>query len=491
MKDLKMLAIDLGASGGRGIVGSFDGDKIDLKENHRFTNDPVMVNGRFTWDILRIFHEIKNSIRRTALDGDNVKTIGIDTWGVDYGFLDRHGRMTGNPTHYRDTRTDGIGTYVEKYVPLSDIYSETGIQSMDFNTIYQLAAEKRDNPEIFDIAEKMLFIPDLIDYFLTGVAKTEYTIASTGAILNAQSRKYAYNLLSRLGIPKKLFEEIVSPGYNLGKLLPQVKEEVGGVDADVVKVASHDTASAVLAVPAKSNDFVYISSGTWSLMGMELRSPLINEKTRALNYTNEGGVNGTVRFLKNIMGLWILQESRRQWMREGREYSFSELTTLASEAKPLASIINPDDKIFATQGNMPKRIAQYCERTGQHVPESVGETVRCILDSLALRYRYTVNDLEALSGKKINNINIVGGGTQNALLCHLTADACGVPVCAGPVEATAIGNILVQLMSLGEIKKVSEAREIVSASFNTVSYEPRKDRSKWDQAYEKFCQLAK
>lgn len=491
MKNLKTLAIDLGASGGRGIVGSFDGKKIDLKENHRFTNDPVMVNGRFTWDILRIFHEIKNSIRKTALDGDNVKTIGIDTWGVDYGFIDRHGRMIGNPTHYRDTRTDGIGAYVEKFIPLSEIYAETGIQSMDFNTIYQLAAEKRDNPEIFDLADKMLFTPDLIDYFLTGVAKTEYTIASTGAILNAESRKYAYDLLSKLGIPERIFEDIVPPAYNLGKLLPQVREEVGGVDADVVKVASHDTASAVLAVPAKSKDFVYISSGTWSLMGMELASPLINEKTRTLNYTNEGGVNDTIRFLKNIMGLWILQESRRQWMREGKEYSFSELTVLASEAKPLASIINPDDKLFATQGNMPKRIAQYCERTGQHIPESVGETVRCILDSLALRYRYTVNDLEQLSGKKISSINVVGGGTQNALLCQLTADACGLPVCAGPVEATAIGNILVQLMSLGEVKSISEAREIVSASFDTVSYEPKKETDMWDRAFEKFCELLK
>lgn len=491
MKNLKVLAIDLGASGGRGIVGSFDGKKIELKENHRFTNDPVMVNGRFTWDILRIFHEIKNSIRKTALDGDDVKTIGIDTWGVDYGFIDKHGRMIGNPTHYRDTRTDGIGDYVEKFIPLSEIYAETGIQSMDFNTIYQLAAEKRDNPEIFDLADKMLFTPDLIDYFLTGVAKTEYTIASTGAILNAESRKYACDLLSRLGIPERIFEDIVPPAYNLGKLLPQVREEVGGVDANVVKVASHDTASAVLAVPAKSKDFVYISSGTWSLMGMELTSPLINEKTRTLNYTNEGGVNGTIRFLKNIMGLWILQESRRQWMREGKEYSFSELTMLASEAKPLASIINPDDKLFATQGNMPKRIAQYCEKTGQHIPESVGETVRCILDSLALRYRYTVNDLEQLSGKKINSINVVGGGTQNALLCQLTADACGLPVCAGPVEATAIGNILVQLMSLGEVKSISEAREIVSASFDTVSYEPKKETDMWNRAFEKFCELVK
>ena len=486
-----MLAIDLGASSGRGIVGSFDGKKIELKENHRFTNDPVMVNGRFTWDIIRIFHEIKNSIRQTALDGDDIKTIGIDTWGVDYGFIDRHGRMIGNPTHYRDVRTDGICDYVNKFVSLDKIYESTGIQSLNFNTIYQLAAEKRDNPEIFDIAEKLLFIPDLLGYFLTGKAKTEYTIASTGAVLNAESRKYAFDLIDSLGVPQSIFTDIVEPGYNLGKLLPDVKEEVGGVDADIVKVASHDTASAVLAVPAKSDDFVYISSGTWSLMGMELKSPLINEKTRELNYTNEGGVDGTIRFLKNIMGLWILQESRRQWKREGKEYSFSELAIFAKEAKPLQSIIDPDDQLFATQGNMPRRIAEYCQKTGQHVPQSVGETVRCILDSLALRYRYTVKDLSVLSGKKVKAINIVGGGTQDKLLCQITADACGVPVCAGPVEATAIGNIMTQLMSLGEVKDLKEAREIVSASFETISYNPSGDGAMWDEAFAKFCELSK
>ena len=491
MKNLKFLAIDLGASSGRGIVGIFDGKKIELKENHRFTNDPVMVNGRFTWDIIRIFHEIKNSIRKAHLDGDDIVSIGIDTWGVDYGFIDRHGRMIGNPTHYRDVRTEGICEYVDKQLPLEKLYGTTGIQSLNFNTIYQLAAEKRDNPEIFDIAEKMLFIPDLLGYFLTGKAKTEYTIASTGAILDAHSRTYATELLEALGIPAGVLTDIVEPGYNLGKLLPDVKEEVGGVDADIVKVASHDTASAVLAVPAKSDDFVYISSGTWSLMGMELKAPLINEKTRELNYTNEGGVDGTIRFLKNIMGLWILQESRRQWMREGKEYSFSELSELASKATPLQSIIDPDDQLFATQGNMPRRIAEYCERTGQHVPESVGETVRCILDSLALRYRYTVADLSLLSGKKVGAINIVGGGTQNTLLCQITADACGVPVCAGPVEATAIGNIMTQLMACGEVKSLAQAREIVANSFDTVTYEPSADSAAWDAAFAKFCELIK
>ncbi len=491
MKEIKVLAIDLGASGGRGIVGTYDGKRITLKENHRFANEPVMVNGRFTWDILRIYHEVKTSIRKAVLAGEDIKTIGIDTWGVDYAFLDKHGRMMANPTHYRDTRTDGICDYVKDHVSLEDIYNETGIQSLDLNTIYQFAAEKRDNPEIFEQADKILFIPDLLNYFLTGVAKTEYTIASTGAILNAETRKYAFDILSKLGIPERLFEEIVEPGYNMGKLLPELREELLGIDADVVKVASHDTASAVLAVPAKGEDFVYISSGTWSLMGMELKAPLINDKTRELNYTNEGGVNGTIRFLKNIMGLWISQESRRQWTREGKEYGYDDIARMMQEAKPLASIINPDDKLFATPGNMPERIREYCRRTGQYVPQTPGEISRCVLESLALRYRYTVNDLETLSGKKINTINIVGGGTQNKLLCQVTSDACGVPAVAGPIEATAIGNILVQLMSLGEIKTIEQGREIVRNSFDTVTYHPDPDREKWDRAFAKFCELVK
>ena len=491
MKTLNMLAIDLGASSGRGIIGSFDGKKLTLNENHRFVNEPQHIAGRFTWDIVRIFCEIKNSIRKSILDGDNVTSMGIDTWGVDYGLIDRHGRLLANPTHYRDTRTDNIAAHTDQFISTADIYAATGIQTMDFNTVFQLAAELRDNPELLNCAHKLLFIPDLLGYFLTGECATEYTIASTGAILNAATRDYAWNVIEKLGVPERLFTNIVDPGYRLGKLLPEVQGDVGKTDLDVVKVASHDTASAVLAVPAKSENFVYISSGTWSLMGTELDKPLINEDSARLNYTNEGGAEGTIRFLKNIMGLWILQESRRQWKREGKDYSFSDLAIMAKSAKPLASIIDPDDKLFATPGDMPRRIAEYCQKTGQHVPENEGETVRCILDSLALRYRCTVEAIAELTGEPASAVNIVGGGTQDKLLCQLTADACGLDVVAGPVEATAIGNICMQAIAAGEIANVKEAREVIADSFEVEHYAPSRDgMAAYDAAYEKFLALS-
>ena len=492
MKTLNMLAIDLGASSGRGIIGSFDGKRLTLNENHRFVNEPQHIAGRFTWDIVRIFCEIKNSIRKSILNGDNVVSMGIDTWGVDYGLIDRHGRLLANPTHYRDTRTDGITDYTDTMMTKEEIYATTGIQTMDFNTVFQLAAELRDNPELLTCAHKLLFVPDLLGYFLTGECATEYTIASTGAILNAATRDYAWNVSEKLGIPERLFTNIVNPGHRLGKLLPEVQGDVGKTELDVVKVASHDTASAVLAVPAKSDNFVYISSGTWSLMGTELDKPLITEDSARLNYTNEGGAEGTIRFLKNIMGLWILQESRRQWKREGKDYSFSELAVMAKTAKPLASIIDPDDKLFATPGDMPRRIADYCRKTGQHVPQTEGEIVRCILDSLALRYRCTVEAIATLTGDKATAVNIVGGGTQDKLLCQLTADACGLDVVAGPVEATAIGNICMQAIAAGEIANMREARNVVAASFDVEHYAPtREGTAAFDEAYEKFLNLCR
>ena len=491
MKTLNMLAIDLGASSGRGIVGSFDGKKLTLNENHRFVNEPQHIAGRFTWDIVRIFCEIKNSIRKSILDGDDVVSMGIDTWGVDYGLIDRHGHLLANPTHYRDARTDGITSYTDKLMSAADIYATTGIQTMDFNTVFQLAAEMRDTPELLSCANKLLFVPDLLGYLLTGEFATEYTIASTGAILNAATRDYAWNVIEKMGLPERLFTNIVMPGHRLGKLLPLVQEDVGKTELDVVKVASHDTASAVLAVPAKTERFIYISSGTWSLMGTELNDPLINEDSARLNYTNEGGAEGTIRFLKNIMGLWILQESRRQWKREGKDYSFSDLAQMAKTAAPLRSIINPDDKLFAAPGDMPRRIAEYCQKTGQPIPEKEGEIVRCILDSLALRYRCTVEDIAALTGEKAEAVNIVGGGTQDKLLCQLTADACGLDVVAGPVEATAIGNICVQAIAAGELANMKEAREVVANSFEVENYSPTKEgKAAYDAAYEKFLALS-
>lgn len=483
MAERKMLAIDLGASSGRGIVGAFDGERLTLRENHRFSNDPVNLCGRLYWDILRIFHEIKLSVQKTVLDGDAVSSIGIDTWGVDYGLLDRAGRLLSNPVHYRDTRTEGAQELVSRTVPAEELYRVAGIQTLNFNTVYQLAVEREEAPEKLAQAERMLNIPDLLNYFLTGRMANEYTILSTGALLDAKKRDYAWELLDRLGIPRRLFGDVTAPGTDLGTLLPQVQGETGKTDAHVLTVASHDTASAVIAVPSEEKDFLYISSGTWSLMGTELSDPLINAESRAANFTNEGGACGTVRFLKNIMGLWIIQESRRQWRREGKDYSFAQMEAWAKESTPFRSLIDVDDSDFATPGDMPGKIRAYCKRTAQPVPESVGEVVRCIYESLALKYRSVAERVMELMGRRARVIHVVGGGTKDRFLSQLTADACGIPVCAGPEEATAIGNLMMQLMAAGEVSDLGQARRVVAASFETKQYLPTADRNMWDEAY--------
>ena len=488
-KNYKMLAIDLGASSGRGIIGRFDGEKLTPEENHRFPNEPEIMAGTFSWDIMRIFHEIKASIRKCALSDDrDIGSIAIDTWGVDYGLLDKNGRLLANPTHYRDARTVGIQEQAFKTVPKEDIYAATGLQFMDFNTIFQLLCELRDAPDRLAIADKLLFTPDLLNYFLTGVKETEYTIASTGAVLDAKTGALAAELLDRFGIPRRLFTDIAQPASVVGGLLPEVLADVGDIKAKVIHTASHDTASAVVAVPAKGDSFVYISSGTWSLMGTELPSPIITPDSLKYDFTNEGGVNRTIRFLKNIMGLWLEQESRRQWKREGKEFTFDQLSDAAVASKPCQSLINPDDPSFTAPGDMPKRIAEYCKKTGQHIPENEGETVRCIFDSLALKYRWTVEKIDEMMGRRTPFINIVGGGTKEAPLCQFAADACGRPVYAGPVEATAIGNLSVQLISAGELKDVSEARHMVRNSFEIKHYEP-KNTGALDEAYGRFVKL--
>ncbi len=488
MADLKMLAIDLGASSGRGIVGSFDGQKLSLKEIHRFSNDPVILNGRMYWDILRIFHEIKQSIAKTLLDGDAITSIGIDTWGVDYALLDENGKMLSNPYHYRDARTEGIVSYVGRFFNSSELYAKTGIQCMNFNTVFQLAADLRDDLKMVENASHMLNIPDLLNYFLTGNMANEYTILSTGALLDAKKRDYAKDIIAKAGIPQRLFGDIVAPGTSMGKLLPQVQSEVGKTDAEVLTVASHDTASAVIAVPTQEKEFLFISSGTWSLMGTELDAPKINAETEKYNFTNEGGVNNTIRFLKNIMGLWLIQESRRQWRREGKEYSFAELESLAKEAKPFRCFIDPDDPTFVAPGDLPTRVREFCQKTGQYVPQTVGEIVRCIYESLAMKYRYTAETISKLTGISPRVIHVVGGGTKDGFLSQMTADACNLPVCAGPEEATAIGNLLVQLMAVGEAKNLSDARAIVAASFAPKHYTPE-NTAAWDAAYQTFCTL--
>ncbi len=491
MSSKKLLAIDLGASSGRGILGSFDGEKIGLKEVHRFSNDPVMIPGGFTWDTLRLLHEIKTATLHCALNEGGVDTIGIDTWGVDYGYLDKTGALLSNPYHYRDSRTDNIPSYVfENILPWEELYRVTGIQSMNFNTIYQMVADIKNRPWLVENADKMLNMPDLLGYFLTGEKMSEYTIMSTGALLDAKKRDYAYDLLDKFGIKKSLFCDLVMPGTSLGRLLPFVDGETGNTGATVVKVASHDTASAVLSVPAKDNDFLYISSGTWSLMGIENPEPLLTDESLKYDFTNEGGVFGTIRVLKNIMGLWLVQESRRQWKREGLNYSFDDLSNMAKASKPLQSIINPDDALFSPAGDMPGRIREYCKATGQHVPENAGEIIRCIFESLSLRYRWTAEKLEKMTGRKYSTINIVGGGTKEEMLSQFAADASGRLVVAGPVEATALGNIAMQAIAAGEIAGLSEARAVISNSFDRKEYTPDTSmKAQWDEAYGRFLSL--
>ena len=492
-KIYKFLAFDFGASSGRAMLATFDGKTIKLEEKHRFSNDPVLVNGDLYWDVLRLFHEIKQGILKCANSGDkDIDCIGIDTWGVDYGLLDKNGKLLGNPYHYRDTRTDGMYDEAFKLVSKEEIYKNTGIAFNWFNTVFQLLSAKLSDDITLKNADKLLFMPDLFNYFLTGEKKCEYTIASTSQMFDSKTHTWSSEMLEKMGIPTNLFADMVYPGEKVGVLKADLAEELGVGQIPVVAVASHDTGSAVASVPVTDGeDFVYISSGTWSLMGVELDAPMVTEDALNHNFTNEGGVNRTIRFLKNIMGLWLIQESRRQWDREGTLLSFDELEKQANEATPFASLIDPDYHKFQTPGNMPKRIREYCEQTGQKVPETKGEIVRCIAESLAFKYRQVVEGMEDVTGKKYDVINIVGGGIKDKMICRFTANATGRKVSTGPVEATSIGNVIVQGMAMGAISDLNEGRKIVKNSFPIDVYEPQ-DKDAWDKAYEdwkKICVL--
>lgn len=489
-KVYKFLAFDFGASSGRAMLATFDGEKITLEEKHRFSNDPVNINGCLHWDVLRLFHEIKQGILKCANSGDrDIDCIGIDTWAVDYGLLDKDDKLLGNPYHYRDTRTEGMYDEAFKVVPKEEIFKETGIAFNWFNTLYQLLSAKLSDDVTLKNAKTMLMMPDLFNFFLTGVKKTEYTNASTTQFYNSEKYEWSYDLLKKLGIPSDILTEVVHPGTVVGTVKPELAEELGIAEVPVIAVASHDTGSAVASVPVvDKKDFIYISSGTWSLMGVELDKPNTSDAAMKYNFTNEGGVNKTIRFLKNIMGLWLIQESRRQWDREGELLSFDELEQQANAAEPFASLIDPDYPAFQTPGNMPRRIREYCEKTGQKVPETKGEIVRCIAQSLAFRYRYTIEGMEEVTGNKYNVVNIVGGGIKDKMICRFTANATKRVVETGPVEATSIGNVIVQAMAMGAIKSLSEGRQVVKNSFEITRYEPE-DSEAWDAAYAKWKKI--
>ena len=489
-KIYKFLAFDFGASSGRAILAKFDGEKLELEEKHRFSNDPVNINGCLHWDVLRLFFEIKQGILKCANSGDrDIDCIGIDTWGVDYGLLDKDDKLLGNPYHYRDTRTDGMYDKAFALVPKEEIFKETGIAFNWFNTVYQLLSAKLSDDSTLKEAKTLLLMPDLLNFFLTGEKRAEYTEVSTTQMFNSEKYEWSYEMLEKLGIPTDIFADIIYPGEIVGKIKPELAEELGIEQVPVVAVASHDTGSAVASVPVVDNkDFIYISSGTWSLMGVELDKPNTSDAAFKHNFTNEGGVNKTIRFLKNIMGLWLIQESRRQWDREGTLLSFDELEQEAREAEPFASLIDPDYPAFQTPGNMPKRIREYCKMTGQKVPQTTGAVIRAIAESLAFRYRSTVEGMEEVTGNKYNVINIVGGGIKDKMICQFTANATKRVVSAGPVEATSIGNIVVQGIAMGAIKDLNEGRKIVRNSFDIAEYQPQ-DSEAWDAAYEKWQKI--
>jgi rhamnulokinase len=455
------LAFDLGAESGRAMLGTLEGGRLSLEELHRFPNTPVRVFSALYWDTLRLWHEIQQGLAVATRDRKlPLAGIGVDTWGVDFALIGEDGMLVDNPRHYRDARTNGVMEKLFTVVPREEVFRQTGIQFMQLNTLYQLYAMKLSGSPALGTARKLLFMPDLFNYWLTGTAKSELTIASTSQFYNPREKRWATEMLEALGLPTRILPDIVEPGAKLG--------EHAGIP--VYATGCHDTASAVAAVPAEGNDWVYISSGTWSLMGVEADEPAIDDRTRALNFTNEMGAAGKVRLLKNIAGLWLLQECRRAWMAEGREYSYDDLTRMAAEARPFVAAIDPD--AFLEPGDMPAKIAAHCRTKGQPAPSTPGEFARTILESLALRYRQVLDSLEAVAGRRFGVIHIVGGGSRNRVLNQFVADATGRTVIAGPTEATAMGNVLIQAMAAGEVRDLAEARAVVRASSSLETFQP-------------------
>lgn len=509
-----VLAFDLGAGSGRAVIGRLtkgnetgaERPLISVSEVHRFPNDPVQAGGRLHWDILRLLHEIKQGIRKAQLqygtgspiaeevtdslqaDSTSIASIGIDSWAVDFGLLDKNGELLGNPYHYRDRHTDGMIEELGELLGRERIFAESGIQFLPFNTIYQLYALKKADSPLLKQAETLLMIPDLLIYFLTGEKVCEFTNASTTQLLHPVRKNWNAQTLERLGVSAELLLPPVQPGTVVGKLSPEVTDELDIPEIPVIAVGEHDTASAVAAVPADGEPFAYLICGTWSLLGTEVSEPVLGPQALEWNFTNEGGVGGTYRLLRNIMGLWLLQESKRHWDNSGASRSFEELVRLAEQAEPFRCLINPDDDMFLPPGDMPERIQAFCRQTGQYVPQTEGEIVRCIMESLALTYRRVLERTESLAGASYSGLHMVGGGINNKMLCQFTSNAIGRPVWAGPVEASAIGNVLVQLMALGEIANLQEGRAIVRNSFPIEEYEP-KQSEEWRQAYVSFLKL--
>lgn len=482
------LAIDLGAGSGRVLAGEWHDGRIDLHEIHRFTHQPLTLETGHHWDGTAMRQDILDGLKLAAEKfGPRIASMGVDTWGVDYGLVDQAGELLCPPFQYRDSRTDGMMAKAAELMPQNEIYARTGIQFMFFNTLNQLLGEQAQGSRLNEAAD-LLFMPDLISYWLTGRRVQERTIASTSQMYNPTTRTWDAGLIKAMGFPPDLFKELTDPGTVLGPVTAEVAAVTGLQDVQVVTVGGHDTASAVAAVPATGGIVAYLSSGTWSLMGVERPQPMISLESFADGFTNEIGFGNTVRFLKNICGLWLIQESRRTWQEQGQEISFAEMSVQAKAAEPFRSLINPDDPVFSTPGDMPARIREQCRATGQPVPESVGQIVRCIYESLALRYRQVWRRLISHLPSTPTKIHIVGGGCQDRLLNQMAANAIGVTVQAGPVEATGLGNIMAQLVALGEIPDLAAGRVVVGASESTENFIPQ-DAPVWSEAAAKFDAL--
>jgi rhamnulokinase len=490
-EEATFLAIDLGAESGRALLGRFDGEQVTLEEIHRFPNEPVQLVDGLYWDLLSIFRDVKRGLAKAkpaAAEAGRLESVGVDSWAVDFALLDREGALVSNPLNHRDPRTEGMVEKAFERVPKEEIYETTGIQFIRINTLYQLLAMQ--SSPLLEAAESLLLIPDLINYWLTGEKACELTNATTTQLYGLKAGGWAQDLLQRMSLPVDVFPKIVPPATELGPLLPEVAEEVGlGAQLPVVAVASHDTASAVVAVPAEGESFAYVSSGTWSLVGVETPQPVVTKEAMDANFTNEGGFGGRTRFLKNVMGLWLLQECRRVWAQEGQEYSYEELTRLAEEVPTSGPLVDPDHPSFLAPGDMPSRIRRLCEATDQRPPEESGQVARCIFESLALKYQWVVAQAGEIAGQNVEAVHVVGGGSQNSLLCQLTADATRLPVLAGPVEATALGNVMVQAYARGYVGSLEEIRAVVRRSTDINRYTPGADADEWDELREKFSSV--
>lgn len=483
------LAFDFGASSGRAILGRLEDGKLTMEEIHRFSNDPVELCGHYHWDIFRLFYEIKQGLIKYANGGyGKLDGIGIDTWGVDFGLLGKNGELLGAPYHYRDKRTDGMMEKAQQLMPRREIFNHSGVSFEFFNTVNQLLAMKLQGSAALEGAQDLLFIPDLFAYFLTGCKGTEFCEATTSQMVDPATRDWSEDIINAMGFPRGIFGKIEQPGTLRGMLLPEICKETGLEPTPVYVVASHDTNAAAAAVPAQGDNWAFLSSGTWSLLGIEVDEPVVNDVTYSRNFSNEGGIGGKYDLLSNIMGLWIIQQLRADWERQGEKLSFPDMVKLAEEAEPFKCFIDPDDKTFVAPVGMEERIKEYCRRTGQAVPNTRGEVIRTAYESLALKYRQAIDALEQITGKKIDVLHIVGGGCQNLLLNRMTASAIGRKVVAGPAEGTAMGNILIQALAEGSIKDVQQLRAVVRASVDTTEYMPQ-DETAWNEAYRRYREV--